>query len=129
MKKVVFLVISFFVVSVVVAQESNLEDKSLYNTGGIDVKPEFPGGMEAFYKYIGDNYKVPNTRGTSGKVIVVFVVEKDGSLNDIEVKKDFGFGTGKEAVRILKKCPKWIPGEQNGKKVRVLYQLPINVKR
>ncbi len=128
MKKTLFLVISFFVVSLVSAQDSSGADNNVYNSVGISIKPEFPGGMEAFYKYIGDSYRVPNTRGTSGKVIVTFVVEKDGDLSDIKVIKDFGFGTGKEAVRILKKCPKWIPGEQDGKKVRVLYMLPINVK-
>ena len=49
---------------------------------------------------------------------VTFVVEKDGSLTDIKVIRDIGYGTGKEAIRVLKKCPKWTPGEQNGKKVR-----------
>jgi periplasmic protein TonB len=63
-----------------------------------------------------------------GKVYVTFVVEKDGSLTDIKVLRDIGYGTGKEAIRVLSKCPKWMPGEQNGKKVRVLYSLPITIQ-
>jgi len=104
------------------------EDNSIYNTAGIEVKPDFPGGMEKFYKYVGKNYQVPEEEGLKGKVFVSFVVEKDGSLTDIKVIRDIGFGTGKEAIRVLKSCPKWTPGEQNGKKVRVLYSLPINIQ-
>ena len=63
----------------------------------------------------------------SGKVIVAFVVEKDGSLTDIKVLRDIGFGTGKEAIRVLKLSPKWIPGQQNGHVVRSNNQLPISV--
>jgi protein TonB len=104
------------------------EDNSIYNTAGIEVKPDFPGGMEKFYKYVGKNYQVPEEEGLKGKVFVSFVVEKDGSLTDIKVIRDIGYGTGKEAIRVLKSCPKWNPGEQNGKKVRVLYSLPINIQ-
>ena len=60
--------------------------------------------------------------------LVLRNVEKDGSLTDIKVIRDIGYGTGKEAIRVLKKCPKWTPGEQNGKKVRVLYSLPITIQ-
>jgi protein TonB len=102
-------------------------DNTIYNTAGIEVKPEFPGGMEKFYKYIGNNYTSPED-APSGKVYVTFVVEKDGSLTDIKVLRDVGFGTGKEALRVLGKCPRWNPGEQNGKKVRVLYSLPIVIQ-
>jgi protein TonB len=104
------------------------EDNNVYNTAGIEVKPDFPGGMEKFYKYVGKNYTVPEEEGLKGKVFVSFVVEKDGSLTDIKVIRDIGYGTGKEAIRVLKSCPKWNPGEQNGKKVRVLYSLPISIQ-
>jgi protein TonB len=104
------------------------EDNSIYNTAGIEVKPDFPGGMEKFYKFVGKNYQVPEEEGLKGKVFVSFVVEKDGSLTDIKVIRDIGYGTGKEAIRVLRSCPKWNPGEQNGKKVRVLYSLPINIQ-
>ena len=104
------------------------EDNSIYNTAGIEVKPDFPGGMEKFYKFVGNNYQTPEEDGLKGKVYVTFVVEKDGSLTDIKVIRDIGYGTGKEAIRVLKKCPKWTPGEQNGKPVRVLYSLPITIQ-
>ncbi len=104
------------------------EDNTVYNTAGIEVKPDFPGGIEKFYKYIGNNFQVPEEEGLKGKIYVTFVVEKDGSLTDIKVIRDIGYGTGKEAMRVLKSCPKWKPGEQNGKKVRVLYSLPISIQ-
>ena len=104
------------------------EDNSIYNTAGIEVKPDFPGGMEKFYKFVGNNYQTPEEDGLKGKVYVTFVVEKDGSLTYIKVLRDIGYGTGKEAIRVLNKCPRWTPGEQNGKKVRVLYSLPITIQ-
>jgi protein TonB len=103
-------------------------DDQIYNTAGIEVKPEFPGGMDKFYSYVGKNYRAPEEEGLKGKVYVTFVVEKDGSLTDIKVLRDIGYGTGKEAIRVLSKCPRWNPGEQNGKKVRVLYSLPITIQ-
>lgn len=105
-----------------------VDDNNIYSTAGIEVKPDFPGGMAKFYKYVGNNYRSPEEEGLSGKVYVTFVVEKDGSLTDIKVVRDIGYGTGKEAIRVLKACPKWNPGEQNGKKVRVLYSLPITIQ-
>ncbi|MBF6641935.1 energy transducer TonB [Flavobacterium sp. J49] len=110
------------------APTTTSNDNNIYNTAGIDVKPEFPGGLGEFYKYVGKNYKTPNVKGLKGKVFVTFVIEKDGSLSDIKVIKDIGLGTGEEAIRVLKACPNWIPGEQNGKKVRVMYSLPISIQ-
>ncbi len=104
------------------------ENNEIYNTAAIEFKPDYPGGLQEFYNYIGRNYRVPKVAGLQGKVFVTFVVEKDGSLSDIKVLRDIGHGTGKEAIRVLKKCEKWTPGEQNGKKVRVLYALPINIQ-
>lgn len=104
------------------------EDNQIYNTAGIEVKPEFPGGIAKFYKYVGDNYRAPEQEGLKGKVYITFVVEKDGSLTDIKVLRDIGYGTGKEAIRVLGKSPRWNPGIQNGKPVRVLYSLPIQIQ-
>lgn len=104
------------------------EDNQIYNTAGIEVKPDFPGGMQKFYDFVGKNYRTPEEEGLKGKVYVTFVVEKDGSLTDIKVLRDVGYGTGAEAIRVLKKCPKWSPGVQNGKPVRVLYSLPITIQ-
>ena len=94
----------------------------------IDVLPEFPGGQEGFAKYISANFTyspMAREHGVSGKVIVSFVVEKDGDLTDIKVLRDMGLGTGAEAVRVLEDSPKWKPGKQKGKLVRVSFTLPI----
>jgi periplasmic protein TonB len=104
------------------------EDNTVYNTAGIEVKPDFPGGMDKFNAFVAKNYQAPEEEGLKGKVYVTFVVEKDGSLTDIKVLRDIGYGTGKEAIRVLGKCPKWTPGEQNGKKVRCTFSLPISIQ-
>ena len=103
------------------------EDNNIYNTAGIEVKPDFPGGLKNFSKFIANNYNTPDDCA-GGRVFVNFVVEKDGSLTDIKVIRDACPGSGKEAIRVLKSCPRWNPGEQNGKKVRVLYSLPITIQ-
>lgn len=103
-------------------------DDQVYSTAGIEVKPDFPGGMDKFYSFVGKNYRTPEEEGLKGKVYVSFVVEKDGSLTDIKVLRDIGYGTGKEAIRVLQKSPKWNPGIQNGKPVRVQYSLPITIQ-
>jgi protein TonB len=104
------------------------EDNTVYNTAGIEVKPDFPGGMGEFNKFVARNYQAPEEEGLKGKVYVTFVVEKDGSLTDIKVLRDIGYGTGKEAIRVLNKCPRWSPGEQNGKRVRCTFSLPISIQ-
>ncbi len=109
-------------------QTEVVEDNNVYLAAGLEVKPEFPGGIEKFYKFVSNNYQTPEEEGLKGKVFVSFTVEKDGSLTDIKVLRDIGFGTGAEAIRVLKKCPKWTPAEQNGKKVRCSYQLPISIQ-
>lgn len=92
----------------------------------VEVTPEFPGGLHAFYKFVQEKYKTPRAVGKQkGRVIATFVVEKDGKLTDIRIVKDMGFGTGEELVRVLKKSPKWSPGLQNNKPVRVQYSLPL----
>ena len=103
------------------------DDTQIYNVAGIAVKPDFPGGIQKFYSYVKKNFRTPDIDGLKGKVFVTFVVEKDGSLTDIKVLRDIGYGTDKEAIRLLKNSPKWTPGEQNGKKIRVLYSLPITI--
>jgi periplasmic protein TonB len=104
------------------------EDNGLYNSAGVEVKPEFPGGIDKFYKYVQNNFERPDDENfPGGKVFVQFVVEKDGSLTDIKVR-DIGYGTKAAAEKLLRKCPKWVPAEQNGKKVRCSYTLPITLQ-
>lgn len=93
----------------------------------VQVQPEFPGGMDKFRNYVAKNFRVPEDQDISGRIIVQFVVERDGSLTDIKVMRDLGYGTKNEAIRLLKNSPKWKPGIQNGKPVRVLYSLPISI--
>lgn len=104
------------------------EDNKVYNQTDLEEKPDFPGGMEKFYKFVGNNFQTPEEDGLKGKVYVSFIVEKDGSLTDIKVLRDIGFGTGKEAIRVLNKCPKWTPAQKNGKPIRALYSLPITIQ-
>ena len=101
-----------------------VEDNTVYNA--VEVRPDFPGGIQKFYDFVGKNYRAPE-EDIKGKIFVQFVVEKDGSLTDIKVVRDLGYGTGAEAIRVLKKSPKWKPGIQNGRAVRVLYSLPISI--
>lgn len=104
------------------------DDNSIYSTAGIEVKPEFPGGIAIFNTYMEQNFQIPNvTPALKGRIYVTFIIEKDGSLSDIKVLRDLGHETGREAIRVLKNTPKWIPGKQNNKLVRVLYSLPIPI--
>lgn len=103
---------------------------SIVNSALLDKMPEFPGGMAKFYTYVGNNFTRPELDAERTlKVYVSFVIEKDGSITDIMVKNDPGYGVGKEAIRVLKSLKtKWIPGILNGKAVRTAYNLPITIK-
>lgn len=105
------------------------EDNKIYNIVDIEVKPEFPGGSEQLYSFIKENYKIRKGIKLKGEIKMTFIVEKDGSLNQIKVLRDLGHNTGAEAIRVLKMCTKWIPGELNGKKIRVLYSIPIPINQ
>jgi periplasmic protein TonB len=102
-------------------------DNSVHSMAGLEVSPEFAGGMAKFYDYVGKNFETPED-APSGRVMMSFIVEKDGSLTDIKVIRDVGFGSGAEATRMLKRCPRWKPGIQNGNPVRVQYTLPISIQ-
>ncbi|MDI1257066.1 MAG: energy transducer TonB [Flavobacterium sp.] len=103
-----------------------LADESIYNA--VEKKPEFPGGMQKFYEYVANSYTYPKKFKGTGKIYMQFIVEKDGTLSNIKILRDLGHGTGDEAARVLKASPKWQPGMQNGKAVRVLYSLPISLQ-
>lgn len=105
-----------------------VEDNSIKDFASVEVLPKFPGGDEAFGKYLSRNIKYPplaRENNITGRVFVSFVVEKDGRLTDIKVVRGLGYGTDEEAVRVLKNSPKWSPGVQNGREVRVQYTIPI----
>ena len=115
--------------NVAVPDYENNEDK-IYSTAEIEVKPEFPGGIVKLLVYVKQNFvysKEMITNNVSGKIVVNFIIEKNGNISDLKIGKHLGFGTEKEILRVLKKMPKWIAGEHNGKKVRCSYTLPINI--
>jgi protein TonB len=103
---------------------------SIVNTTILDKMPEFPGGIDQFYKYVGNNFEKPEIDAMNTiKIYVYFVIEKDGSMTDIKVNRDPGYGLGREAVRVLKSLKtKWTPGMINSKPVRTAYNLPIVVQ-
>lgn len=112
--------------------KQEVEDLTVYNSAGIEVIPEFPGGMQKFYDFLDKNFVVPEElkeMGITGKIYVSFVVEKDGSLSDIKILRNIiGYGAGKELLRVLKLSPKWNPGQLNGRKVRCAYNMPYLIK-
>ena len=98
----------------------------------VETMPEFPGGQAALFKYLSENVKYPviaQENGIQGRVICQFVVNKDGAIVDVEVVRSGGDASlDKEAVRVIKSMPKWNPGKQRGKPVRVKYTVPVNFK-
>ena len=102
---------------------------TIYNV--VDQMPEFPGGTEAMMHYVADNVKYPEEakdKDISGRVFISFVVEKDGSVSNVEVKRGIGGGCDEEAVRVISAMPNWKPGKKDGKPVRVNYMMPIVFK-
>jgi protein TonB len=94
----------------------------------VEQMPVFPGGEEALMKYLRDHINYPPMaveNEIQGKVIVDFVVGKDGKIRDIKVAKKLGFGFDEEAVRVIGSMPPWNPGKQNGRTVNVSYKVPV----
>jgi TonB family protein len=94
----------------------------------VEQEPTFPGGLDKFYMFLQHNIRYPYEAvkyKVQGKVFVSFVIEKDGSLTDIKVLRGIGSGCDEEAVRVVSICPKWNPGMQNGRPVRIQYNVPI----
>ena len=97
----------------------------------VEEMPKFPGGEPAMFKFISENVKYPQEakdKNISGRVFVNFVVEKDGSVDEVKVLRSIGGGCDEEAVRVVKSMPKWTPGKQKGKPVRVSYIIPFVFK-
>ena len=114
-----------------VIAEPKVEDEQPMNIAMVEQKPEFPGGEAAMYKYLGDNIVYPSAaseEGIQGRVVVEFVVGKDGSITNVKVVRPRHPALDKEAVRVIKSMPKWIPGRNNGQPVKVTYTLPVTFK-
>ena len=110
----------------VVEDEQNATDDKVFDV--VENMPEFNGGMGALMQYLSDNIRYPEEKDIQGRVIVRFVVGKDGSISNAQVVKSVHPSFDAEALRIINNMPKWIPGTQNGKPVNVKYVVPINFK-
>ena len=97
----------------------------------VEVIPSFPGGQGALFEWLSKNIKYPvvaEENGVQGRVIVTFVVERNGSITDVQVVKSVDPSLDKEAVRVVKAMPHWIPGKQNGSAVRVKFTVPVTFR-
>lgn len=104
-------------------------ETTIFSIDAIETYPEFPGGKEAFVKFLRRNLRYPGMAaetGIQGKVILSFVIERNGDLSHIKVIRGIGSGCDEEAIRVLSKSSQWKPGIQNKQNVRVAYTLPIN---
>jgi len=96
-----------------------------------DIMPSFPGGREAMEKYLNDNIKYPKQareNDVQGRVVVSFVVERDGTLSNIRVVRSVDPLLDKEANRVISSMPRWKPGKKDGNEVRVRYKLPVKFR-
>ena len=110
-------------------EEEEPEEETIFQV--VEVMPEFPGGMAECLKFLGKNIKYPTIaqeNGVQGRVIVQFVVNRDGSIVDPVVVRSVNPYLDKEALRVIKSMPKWKPGQQRGKAVRVKYTVPVTFK-
>jgi TonB family protein len=97
----------------------------------VENMPEFPGGMAEMMKFLATNVKYPEEAekaGQQGRVILTFIVEKDGSISNVKVVKSVNEAIDAEAVRVVEMMPKWKPGKQRGREVRVKYTIPVSFR-
>jgi protein TonB len=132
MKKMILMsLMAVFCLSTVSAQKTVVSKKNQKVFDVVEQMPEFPGGMEALVKYMAENMKYPEDakkQQVEGRVLVQFIVETDGSVSNTEVLKRVFPSLDAEAVRVISGMPKWIPGKQNGKVVRVKYTIPVSFR-
>lgn len=115
------------IVDIASDEEEEVADAEVFMV--VETMPQFPGGTAALMKFLGENIKYPiiaQENGIQGRVFVNFVVNTDGSIVNVNVMRGVDPALDKEAVRVVKTMPRWQPGEQRGKKVRVSYTLPVN---
>ncbi|RYY35351.1 MAG: energy transducer TonB [Sphingobacteriaceae bacterium] len=134
LKPVLFLLLIFATFSSSFAQQTQknaisatVADTSVYTN--VDEFPEFPGGFEGLMQFIKTNLRYPKraqSKGITGRVILGFVIEKDGTLSRFKIYKGIGYGCDEEVIRVFKKSPVWKPGTTNGNIVRVQYAVPIS---
>lgn len=104
------------------------DDDKLITLAGVSEMPEFPGGDEERVKFLKENMTYPRMAidiGLQGKVYIYFVIEKDGSISNVRIERGIGAGCDEEAARVIAMMPKWKPGRQNGREVRVVMNMPV----
>ena len=110
-------------------EEEDVSEQEIFQI--VEEMPAYPGGEQKLMEYVAKNIKYPQIAretGIQGRVFVSFVVEPDGSVSNVKVLRGIGGGCDEEAMRVVKSLPKWKPGKQRGKAVRVSYMLPVNFK-
>lgn len=114
----------------IIVAEEEVEEDVVFQV--VEQQPEFPGGLSALYQYLADNINYPRVsreNGSQGRVFIRFVVNTDGSIQDAEVIRSSGdVYLDREAVRVVSGMPKWTPGMQSGKAVRVYFTVPVLFK-
>ncbi len=110
-------------------EEEEVQEQEIFQI--VEEMPAYPGGEQKLMEFVAKNIKYPQIAretGIQGRVFVGFVVEPDGSVSNVKVLRGIGGGCDEEAMRVVKSMPKWKPGKQRGKAVRVSYMLPVNFK-
>ncbi len=129
MKKLILMSMMAIVCLMTASAQKTVVSQSNQNVyDAVEQMPEFPGGMPAMIEYLQNNLKYPKDaikQQVGGRVMVMFVVETDGSLSNVRVARKVFHSLDTEAVRVVKSMPKWKPGKEKGRLVRVNYTLPV----
>ena len=130
MKKIIFTIWAIMApLSINAQSEETPVEEAIYDA--VEEMPQFPGGPSALFEYLSTNIQYPNDayeNGIQGRVIVTFIVEKDGSISNTKVSKTVNPSLDEEAQRLVKSMPHWIPGKQHGELVRVKYTVPVTFR-
>jgi hypothetical protein len=121
----------FLICNIGLAQNNSNVEKQKDTLMKDKTKIEKPtnGGVSKFYKYISDNFRAPNVSGfPGGKEIVEFTIKTDGTVRDIKIIKDIGYGVGEQIKKILKNSPKWTPAVKDGQPIDCTFTLPIKIQ-
>ena len=111
---------------------NSIQTDSVYHSASVQVPPLFPGGEVGWSRFVGLNIRFPRVEGKEklvGRVMLQFIIEKDGGISEVKVLKGVGQEFDDEAVRLIKSSPNWKPGYQDGQPVRVSYYMPITFRR
>lgn len=128
MKRFLLLLSAIFLTNIAFCQNEVKvsDDEAIFFV--VEVQPEFPGGMDSMYAFIQKNLIYPEkakAEGIEGRVFITFTIEKDGSVSNVKILRGIGGGCDEAAKEVIEKMPKWKPGTQRGKPVRVQFNLPI----